>query len=619
MDIYVGGTGALAERAREAVADQVRRIVPDHLDLGLASSSFRAWGDGTGEVRHVVADDVEVLFDGYLHRHGQPDLDAAVLRLARRVVDGADPLDGSASGVFNVVVREVASGRTHVANDPSGLFPVHVVHRGAELVVGSHLYLTGKAVGAGPDPLGIAAKIVLSFPLGTTTLFDGVIRPAPGEVLVHDPATGRLTSRMTETYFGGWEAPSGDAADAVWERLLDACRPVAESGATAGLMLSEGFDSRLIGGVLHHLGVPLRTFTHGTTGTLGTKIAAQVADRLDAEHRFHPLDAGFPDDTDALRRQLTLADNLHVPYWIHGAEHLAAGGARPLTTGYALDTTLGGHAYNLTASPAATARATFSTLARQATGRLTDADLESVAGRRVAQLLKVDLAAAEGRVRRFLDGDAAEQVAKAVPELPGAIHAELTRLRTTGSPSWSVALQRYFLENRVRRFSFGQELTLRSQAPVIVPSFEPALMRTLGRVPPRLRVQHQLYLQVVRRHLRPLARVRSGAHALPPVLPRGVLEGTRLGWKVYENRLVRDLMAEPGSRSLRAHRGVLYTEHNARQSPRFAIEDLIERSDIPVNRASMRRSVDKIRRHEIRVFLPVLYFGLEMTNIWGDL
>lgn len=619
MDVYIGGSGPIAENARRSVGERLSQIVPEHRNLSLASEAFGAWGDGTGEVRHVVVEDFEVLFDGYLHRYEEPDLNAALVAMARRVIEGSAPLNGNSSGLFNLTVREHGSGRTHIANDPGGLLPLHIAHRGRELVVSSHLNLAAKALGAEPDPLAIAAKLTLSHPLGVATYFQGIDRLAPGQVLVHDPSTGRLLSRYSETYFDGWEEPSGNVADLVWERLLDACRPLVETHMPVGLMLSEGYDSRLVGGVLHHLGVPLHTFTHGTTGTLGSTIAQRVADRVDAEHRFHDLDQGFPADITELRRQLTLTDNLHVPFWSHGADFLSAGPAAALTTGYALDTTLGGHAFATGGSSLTKARSTVSTIARQSMGRLDNSEIEVTAEAIIARLPRIDLDAAQARARRFLDGDAAETVASAVPDLPEAIAAEVQRIRDNGSPLASSALQRYFLENRVRRYSFGQELTLRAKAPLVIPSFEPTLMRTLGNVPPSLRVGHRVYLDVFRRHLRPLARTASGAHGLPPVLPRGLLEASRFGWKLRENRLTARYLQQPGRFRPRSHRGVLFAEHSARLAPRFALEDLLGRDDTPLNRASLQLSIDKIRRHEIRIYLPLLYLGLELTDIWADL
>ena len=98
-------------------------------------------------------------------------------------------------------------------------------------------------------------------------------------------------------------------------------------------------------------------------------------------HEFDPLDQGYPSDLGELRAQLALADNLHIPYWVHGARHFRATGVDVTTTGYALDTTLGAHAF---ASDRGTnlrrAIRRWEEIIRQDLGRVRDEDIEFLAG-----------------------------------------------------------------------------------------------------------------------------------------------------------------------------------------------------------------------------------------------
>ena len=67
----------------------------------------------------------------------------------------------------------------------------------------------------------------------------------------------------------------------------------------------------------------------------------------------------------------------------------------------------------------------------------------------------------------------AAEVATRIQEVPGAIAAEHERLRASGASLDSQVLQRFGLENRGRRFAFGQDLTLRTKNHLVVPSESP--------------------------------------------------------------------------------------------------------------------------------------------------
>jgi hypothetical protein len=229
---------------------------------------------------------------------------------------------------------------------------------------------------------------------------------------------------------------------------------------------------------------------------------------------------------------------------------------------------------------------------------------------------EVDEERLAARVRRFLAPDVAESVVARLPELGDEVRAEVERLRASGSAAASLVVQRYFLENRVRRFSFGQELTLRSQVPIIVPAYEPTFLRVASAVPPRLRMQHLTYLRLFRRHLPDLARIPSGAHMLPMQLPRVVLESGRFLGLARDGRIAERYASTRGHLAETPIRGVLFADRSARQGDRLPMEGLGERGATSLNLEWIDRQVGKIRSHEIRVYLPVLYLPLELRQVF---
>ncbi|HWJ97694.1 MAG TPA: asparagine synthase-related protein [Acidimicrobiales bacterium] len=619
MDIYVGAIGPGADALRTAVGERIASAGLPHRAVPLPSATTSAWTDA-GELAFVDTDELEILFDGYLHGHGHPTVEEHLPILAERVVQGRAPLAGRESGIFNLVVRDKRTGAIHLASDPSALFPLYFGRLDDGFFFGSHLYLTAKALGAAPDLLGTVFLVLEQFALGSRTYFEGVERLCAGEVVTFDARTGTVDRRYPEIYFDTYTDLGPDTVDELWNALLDAARPEVEAGSSVGIMLSEGFDSRLVAGAYQELGADLHTFTHGTEGTVGTTITREVADRLGSSHRFEPLAEGFPSDLDQLRRQLLLSDNLHIPFWSHGADHFRAAGVSVTTTGYALDTTLGAHAFAApSGSSARRALDRYRDIVRQDLGRVTNGDIESVAAQVLASTRVLDLVELGHRTRRFLAPELAAEVVTRIDDVPDAITAEQERLRRAGATLDSQVVQRYFLENRVRRFSFGQELTLRTANRVVVPCYEPAFLRPMSRIHPRHRLNHKLYLQLLRRHAPGLARIRSGAHGLPPTYPRIALETGRFGWKAYEDREIDRYMAAGDPAATPNIRRVLFPEETAHRASTFAIERLFDRETMVINQESMQLTVDKVRRSEIRVYPQSFYLGLELTQLFDEL
>lgn len=620
MDVYGGGTGARAVQLREQLGGQLDRLGLDLRELDGSSRWVTRWGDGTGETLHVEDDDVEVVFDGYLHHHGRASLREFLPDLAHRVIGGGRVLAGTESGIFNVVVRDKRTGTVHLANDPSGLLPLFHGRSDDGFWFTSHLYLAARTLDLEPDLMGVACMVTLGYTIGSRTYFAGVERLNPGELVTYRPDTAHITRRYPETYFATYREPDGDPTDAIWDALVSAARPDVDAGRSVGIMLSEGFDSRLIAGVYAHLGADLHTFTHATPGTAGTEIVRQVADRLGSTHTFDHLEAGFPSDLPDLRRQLALADNLHVPFWAPGAHHFRTTGVDVTTTGYALDTTLGAHA--LTTSRGSTTTRVlqrYREIALQDLGRTQDHHIETLAQHLLDQARAFDVETATARVHRFLSTDLADTIVSHLHHITDEITTEQQRIRDTSDGLASQVLQRYFLENRVRKYSYGQELTLRTENRVATPSYEPAFMRLMSSVPPRHRLNHRTYLRLLRRHLPELARIDSGAHALPPTYPRLALETSRFARKAHENRLITAYLASHGTNDLHQLRTVLFPDATGRQTPRFALEDLLERDHTPLNRETMASILTRMRGYQMRLFHHSLYVGLELTEIFDEL
>lgn len=618
MDVFVGGWGERTGTAVAGVARALAEIEAPHERADLGSTLVTVWRDErSSQGAHHVDDEVEVLFDGYLHGHRSADLAAHLPVLGRRLAREGRVLDGDESGIFTLVVHDRRDGRLLLAGDPSGLLPLHLALGPDGPTFASHGHLLGQALDAEPDLLGVAWSVYQKWAPGRRTTYEGIERLCAGElVVIHQD--GRVERSYPEVYFAEQVEPDGDAADALWEALVAATRPLTTSPGPIGTMLSEGFDSRLVVGLLREVGVDQEVFTHGTADTAGLEITRQLARAIGAPHQVELFEHGFPSDHRQLRRQLLLADNLSVAYWGPTAERVRASGVAAATTGYALDSTVGGHAFVTSGDSRRQAAAErYRIIAEQRLGRLTDADLEATAGRILGTLRDIDTAPLAGRLRRFLVPELAEAVIARLDEMVDDVEQELARVRASGADLDSLLLQRWFLENRGRRFAFGQELTVRSRVPLVVPSYEPIVMRLASSIPPRLRIHHDAYLRLFRRRLPDLAGIRSGAHGMPASWPRAVLETGRFASVVREDRLVRRYLESGGATDPSAGlRAVLFGELTARRADRLPMEGLDAHGITCVDQDWLDLQAKKIRDHQIRVYLPTLYLPTELAQIF---
>lgn len=129
-----------------------------------------------------------------------------------------------------------------------------------------------------------AAIFALRQPLGERTPFRQIRRLRQFSRLVHTAGGGRAT-----VHAWPWAAiePHDDlqaAADATIAELHESMRPLRHTGAV--VLLSGGLDSRVLLGVAHDAGVPLRTATAVADDGVGweARLAADAARAAGAEH-----------------------------------------------------------------------------------------------------------------------------------------------------------------------------------------------------------------------------------------------------------------------------------------------------------------------------------------------
>ncbi len=138
-----------------------------------------------------------------------------------------------------------------------------------------------KAWNAAPDPAGWGSFISFGHTIASRTLLNGVARVGPALILTYDLASDRLD----EHCYWRWPAPVAQPPDlGALVAAIDASIGLyANRGSAATLLLSGGFDSRLIACLLARRGIPAHALSVEHAEELfdaDSRFAERIAHRL---------------------------------------------------------------------------------------------------------------------------------------------------------------------------------------------------------------------------------------------------------------------------------------------------------------------------------------------------
>ena len=199
---------------------------------------------------------------------------------------GADPATAAPAdlrGHFALVRRapgeRARDGSVEVVGDPLGMQALYVAERASRTYVSTSAIALARHLRRPPDPLGVRQFLRAGSLYGPLTLWDGVERLEPGEMLTIS-ADGR---RRRDTY---WlpgvdhrvrELAFDAAVDHCVETAVESLRRAVGTERCTWADLTGGFDSRLLAVLARAAGVPLRTATNGEDGQRDVELARAVA------------------------------------------------------------------------------------------------------------------------------------------------------------------------------------------------------------------------------------------------------------------------------------------------------------------------------------------------------
>jgi asparagine synthetase B (glutamine-hydrolysing) len=171
-----------------------------------------------------------------------------------------------------------------------------------------------------------------------------VIRLPAGAAVSVDRASGRVTvveQRAAYANLVPYSSPN-DAADALWDDYRSGLAQLTRVPGCAGMMMSGGFDTRLVAMGLASSQRPVTALTFGDDGNFEVRIAERVARMSNARWKRRSPTEDLDSLSARLPRLIALAESANFPSCDSTGEELVADGATTFSTGYGGETVIGG-------------------------------------------------------------------------------------------------------------------------------------------------------------------------------------------------------------------------------------------------------------------------------------
>ncbi len=565
-----------------------------------------------GEGKIIENKDFRILFDGYLS--GNNNL------LNQNIVNIAISVNSKCinhlNGLYNLVVTDLAENRLILFGDPSGNLPLYYYFDGLQLYYSTHLNFMAQILDLKPDYSGLAQKNIFGYTLGSRTYYEKVCRINPSEIITFEIGRLKLSSKYSQTYYSNYQ-DFVKMDNGFMENINTSFNNMRANYENLGLMLSEGFDSRFIGILAKENGFTINSYTHCTAKSLGKEIVKSVHLALNTNHFFNEINS-FPTNKIELQNQLILSDNLNLPFWMEGADYFFnSNNNSPVMVGTALDTTLGGHAFYKPTKPIFTAvLQRYSEIFMQDMKLLSEKYIERLSLELLNNFKVKNVNGIFNNLENFYSKEISNLICPSINLINQQLEEEIERIKLMSSNP-SQVLQRFFLENRVRKYSFGQELTIRRKNKIYIPTYEYGFMSILSSIHPKYKFNHKLYLDIMKKHMNSYGQLSNGTYGISANRNRLLLETSRFLHKQYERIAFRKLMKENGNLDPSNFRSAFLTDYLERDQNSMAkMNSLLQNHGDIVNKNGFEKYFEQIRDYKQRAFVhSTFYQALETVQI----
>ena len=570
------------------------RIWPGSEQLTVEAYCVGAHSHRASGALRAVGSDTIVAVDGEASAY-QLDRTAEVeMDLVDRE-DGDSPAWARVRG--NLAVFRRSERALSLIVECAGTFPLYVSTTPRGILFCSLLRPLAQVRRADPDRIAIVQFLRDAYTCNGRTLFQGIRRLLPGQVLSWDEDRGVRVRESSPLWAATTEARRGvDAAEDLWERLgQSVAASVPASGRTA-LMMSAGWDSRtlLACATESRESNRLLGFSHGDLASRELSIARALCATATTPFMAEPID----DDIfspDRGRVAFARTETAMFPHWHRAGDLLARTGVECVIAGV-YGEILGGHYGSpMVASGIGKMLSVGASLVgreRLKAPELTWKDLDSRL--RSAQFdpptaLRNEFTQALDYPREALNQD---------------VNADIQRLRERGVATPEAALEAYISEHRGSLFINAQLLSSRAFLDVALPFADPALLSSAAALPIHVKIHNRLNRIMLQRHAAALLRFPLAATLVPASAPIIVQEASRFARKAWEDARWRAHFAT-NQRIGPPRLGWVNFEFLRNGA---SLQNLLDGLRLDFwDRAAIQRRVDQVKRYEWRQQLHPIF------------
>jgi hypothetical protein len=431
-----------------------------------------------------------------------------------------------------IAIANLKAGLWYLASDWSGNFPLYYLTFDGGLAFCTRQRPISDTFHLASDSLGIIQFLRQGYVLGERTMFAGLRRLTPGQVLVFDAARGTLSSVETSKAWAT-DPPSTkrgrETAGYCWDVLCSAVKASLPKGRRHTIMLSGGWDSRTLLAAARKV-LPdesLHVYSHGDEGGRELEIAKRVAESLGLPFCSERIDDRSL-DVSMLDRGFECTEDVRYPWWYRDGEILRQLGSDCVSSGL-YGEILGGHyGQAITQQGIGKALSVGRSLLGIGGGRRETEKSSFEYAKRVFQV-------SEMRRPWFVAEDYWRSLDRPTEAFNAEVEKVLKRLIARGVAGRDRLIECLVTEHRANQMFMTQVLSCRTSMDIAIPLADQELVRLISSIPLSERIHNSLNRRMLLRHSKAPLKFPLAATLVPAAWPISLQEGSRLVRHVCEN------------------------------------------------------------------------------------
>lgn len=466
-------------------------------------------------------------------------------------------------GMFILIAIDNNLKNIWITSDYSGMIPLYFsVTPQRSLLFSTHIRPLSKIIHANADEIGIIQQACLGHTIGRRTIFNNIFSLNPGETLTYNAPTQQISYKQSAGFYSQIERYKShkDAIDALWADYIKAIKTYSKIEGTKGILLSGGFDSRLVLGGFDLLDNRLTSITFGDPENFEAKIAQKISRMASSTHIVYPVIEDLNLSPDRVTRLISRAESYNFPYCEPAAEIMRDQGAVSISTGYAGETVLGGQGYSLLGAEYSKENRLRIGIKRSIGLKINFA--KDISGDPLNSLTDITnnyLEKSILRNKRMFNHDLDNHFELAKSVLREDIKEEYRRILLNSPQTYQQALERFWFEHHVLKHFGRQSITLMTKLPLILPITHHAFLRRCSNLNPDDKIDHGVYLGLLKQYLGEYSRIptsnipisltnpdlllwisrairakKDQEHLTQLMQKKGDLKGFRYGWSNFE-------------------------------------------------------------------------------------